>query len=237
METTYPFFDKLLHIFSTLPILERAYLTRIVESDDETRLAFATVVRENIENVRNGRMDSTVFFTEALKFISHSLLEYCYKVFAIVFFGLSTEISKRKVEEFLASGGIQGSASLVYGEVDFRSFVNILERVGPQPESVFVDLGHGTGKALIASSLMFSRYFKRIHGVELLPSLYEDSISVLESYKSLLTEPQFSFIGECNANTTISICQGDFLADCSEIGEHYDWTLAGRQQLELAITC
>ena len=39
-----------------------------------------------------------------------------------------------------------GSTSLVYGEIDFNSFANILERTYPQPNDKFVDLGHGTGK-------------------------------------------------------------------------------------------
>jgi hypothetical protein len=38
------------------------------------------------------------------------------------------------------------STSLTYGEVDFYSFANILEKANPKLGETFVDLGHGTGK-------------------------------------------------------------------------------------------
>lgn len=43
------------------------------------------------------------------------------------------------------------SPCLVYGEIDFFSFAAIMEKVGPEPGEVFVDLGHGTGRAVVAA--------------------------------------------------------------------------------------
>src|SRR5690349_3545932 len=41
--------------------------------------------------------------------------------------------------------------SLVYGEIDFFSFATILEKAKPRKNDIFCDLGHGTGRAVIAA--------------------------------------------------------------------------------------
>lgn len=46
---------------------------------------------------------------------------------------------------------IRKGSSLVYGEIDFFSFAAIMEKVEPQPGELFVDLGHGTGRAVVAA--------------------------------------------------------------------------------------
>ena len=44
-------------------------------------------------------------------------------------------------------------SSKVYGEIEFHSFCNLLERVGIQKGEVLYDLGHGTGKAMVKSAI------------------------------------------------------------------------------------
>jgi trans-aconitate methyltransferase len=97
---------------------------------------------------------------------------------------------------------INDDFSLVYGEIVFESFVELLERANPKKDEVFYDLGSGTGKAVITSAL--TQNFSKCVGVELLPSLYKASESVLGK----LTE---------SAYPEIKFIQGDlFQIDISE---------------------
>jgi hypothetical protein len=50
------------------------------------------------------------------------------------------------------------SSSLVYGEIDFFSFAAIMEKVNPAPGELFVDLGHGTGRAVVAAVTCLTAY-------------------------------------------------------------------------------
>jgi len=101
--------------------------------------------------------------------------------------------------------------SLVYGEVEYDSFVEILMVANQGLEkrtSKFVDLGHGTGKALCIAS--FITDFDEFVGIEFIPGLYHVSIKVLDSFNKhcmrSLIKPKFTII------------EGNFLSD------EYDWT-------------
>jgi len=73
-----------------------------------------------------------------------------------------------------------------YGEVLFDTFWDILEKVNPKKNSVFYDLGSGTGKPCIIASLFAA--FSKVVGVEILPDIYRASTEVLDSYKALLEQ-------------------------------------------------
>ena len=73
-----------------------------------------------------------------------------------------------------------GKRSLIYGEVGFRSFLCILRRCRPFKEGIFYDLGSGSGRAVFTAVLSTS--FQRVVGVELLDSLFEASMDVLDRY-------------------------------------------------------
>lgn len=66
--------------------------------------------------------------------------------------------------------------SLIYGEIDFFAFARVLEialqsaSVPAEKQPVFLDLGSGTGKAVVAAALVYP--FAQCIGVELLPSLH-----------------------------------------------------------------
>jgi hypothetical protein len=101
--------------------------------------------------------------------------------------------------------------SLVYGEVEYDSFVEILMVANQGLEkrtSKFVDLGHGTGKALCIAG--FITDFDDYVGIEFIPGLYHVSIKVLDSFNKScmrsLIKPKFTII------------EGNFLSD------KYDWT-------------
>jgi hypothetical protein len=72
--------------------------------------------------------------------------------------------------------------SLVYGEVEFASFLNLLQFF-PESNSkggVFYDLGSGSGRAVFA--VRFSLDFDRCIGIELLPNLHKLAVDVTEVY-------------------------------------------------------
>jgi precorrin-6B methylase 2 len=89
----------------------------------------------------------------------------------------------------------------VYGEIDFTSFVALLSLVNPDKETVFYDLGSGTGKAVIACALVFPIH--KAVGIELFSELHH--CATLQK-KRLSEEPQYSL-----AASKIEFIHGDFL--------------------------
>lgn len=59
----------------------------------------------------------------------------------------------------------------VYGEIDFESFIALLSLCQVGSDTVFYDLGSGSGKAVIACAMVFD--VKKSCGVELLPLLHQ----------------------------------------------------------------
>jgi hypothetical protein len=75
------------------------------------------------------------------------------------------------------------TSNLTYGEVDFHSLAVLLEKVDPAAGEVFVDLGSGTGKAVIAA--VSGRYTQFVCGSE----------CQFDSFRP-------SFTGTCSADVT-----------------------------------
>jgi len=65
----------------------------------------------------------------------------------------------------------QPSTALTYGEVHFLPTLRLLRLLGLRPADSFVDLGSGTGRLVLAASLICPR-LRRCWGIELLPSLH-----------------------------------------------------------------
>lgn len=91
------------------------------------------------------------------------------------------------------------SRSFTYGEITPEAFYHLLKEADPKPGDVFYDLGSGTGKAVILAALTFP--LSRAVGIEIVDSLYDASISVLERYRSevlrsqlLHNPPEVSFV-------------------------------------------
>ena len=81
--------------------------------------------------------------------------------------------------------------SLTYGEIEFISlgeiFYTINERYGGLPQGgIFYDLGSGIGKAIIAAALLGS--FTECYGIEILNSLYDISIQLIEEYNNEINQ-------------------------------------------------
>ncbi|MCL4377074.1 MAG: hypothetical protein M1409_01635, partial [Actinobacteria bacterium] len=92
-----------------------------------------------------------------------------------------------------------------YGEVTPEGFYKMLNDISAPKKGVFYDLGSGTGKAVILSS-MFGE-FEKLYGVELIKDLYDAACRVEnkfeETVRPILTKER--------QNQTIKFINGNFL--------------------------
>ena len=89
----------------------------------------------------------------------------------------------------------------VYGEIEFEPFIALLSLCKPSTDTVFYDLGSGTGKAVLAMHMVFKLH--KSCGIELFPALH----ACAEAQKARLAlYPDYS-----SALHTVFFNQGDFL--------------------------
>ncbi len=79
------------------------------------------------------------------------------------------------------------SKEFVYGEINFDSFIEIVDKVKPKEDDIFYDLGSGTGKPCIAISLVYK--IKKAVGIELLNNLWETSNKILKKLREEIRNP------------------------------------------------
>ena len=89
----------------------------------------------------------------------------------------------------------------LYGEIDILNFIYILDKLNPNTEDVFYDLGSGAGKAVLTAAIAFP--LKKAVGIEIVPELITLSRTRLTKYHA---QP-FDKISQCK----IQFIQGDFL--------------------------
>ena len=73
-------------------------------------------------------------------------------------------------KERLSSNAIE----YTYGEIDFIPFIALLSLVKPNKETIFYDLGSGTGKAVLACSMVFK--VKKSCGIEIFHLLHQAAL-------------------------------------------------------------
>jgi hypothetical protein len=153
-----------------------------------------------------------------------SALDFRHEIYTKLFSGISTEKAKQLVKssDIVKSSGGQNT-SLTYGEIDFFSFACILEKLGSKPGDTFVDLGHGTGKALVCASL-FLADLSRVVGIEIVPELTRVSESIRDDLQVIVNGGESSLVPASWKVPPIEVFEGDILAD-SCCG--FDWTTAG----------
>ena len=78
---------------------------------------------------------------------------------------------------------------LLYGEIPFETWQEIVRRVKPNLDGVFYDLGSGIGKVAMQSHLLYN--FKKSIGVELLDGLHNKALEVERNFDKLI-KPQIS---------------------------------------------
>lgn len=91
----------------------------------------------------------------------------------------------------------------VYGEIDFVPFIALLSLAQPNKETVFYDLGSGTGKAVLACALVYP--VKKSAGVELLPELYNSACNQAKKLAQMK--------GYAEQEKKIEFIKGDFLRE------------------------
>ena len=65
-----------------------------------------------------------------------------------------------------------------YGEIEFATFIALLSQTNINQDTVFYDLGSGTGKAVLACGMVFP--VKKACGIELFTNLYTTSLQQRE---------------------------------------------------------
>ncbi|MFZ2315338.1 MAG: hypothetical protein WAW86_06755 [Gammaproteobacteria bacterium] len=88
-----------------------------------------------------------------------------------------------------------------YGEILYSGLCKIITSLMPSRDDILYDLGSGLGKA--ALQIFFTTTMKRVHGIELIPTLHQEAVVALE--KSKLDIPLFF------SERTMSFECGDFL--------------------------
>ena len=145
-------------------------------------------------------------------------------------------ISKRERD---ASG--MNASSLVYGEIQFRSFGLTLEKIKnvygkpgvgtsgargvmqTPGEGVFYDLGSGAGKPVVAAAALFA--FERCVGVEFLPGLVKASLDAKATYEAVGAPLLEAQRGAGGAERAPAPAVDFFEADVTDLAAH-DWSHA-----------
>ncbi|NBV06345.1 MAG: hypothetical protein EBS06_03795 [Proteobacteria bacterium] len=77
---------------------------------------------------------------------------------------------------------LENKDDLLYGELPFETWREIVIRADPKKDGVFFDVGSGTGRIVMLSHLLFD--FKKTVGVELLEGLYNKACEVKENFNN-----------------------------------------------------
>ena len=249
--------DCVRELIDVLSITEKQYFWYLF-NNDSTYKARTVSELSNINNIIDKKDIYMKIFSElTLKVVDLHYLVYC-NIFSVY----DTEKCKLLVKAssiYNASEVIP--VSLTYGDIDFFSYCTLLELATTKLENsnidsnindsqnrnlVLVDLGHGTGRGIVASNLVFgSSYFNKIVGIEIVPELYEiskvatkhENIDIqrnnIEAFKHLSCI-DINGLGDGNThihdtNTKVRDCDiflslGDFLTTERSEGEYFDWT-------------
>ena len=197
-------------LLSNLPAFEKQFLLTLSEATKET--LFSSI----FDKYKKGMYNFVQTRKKCIRRLIEALILEIYEFHNEIFIDLSCQIAKQIAKTTQIRTSESGS-KLTYGEVDYFSFVSILDKLGPKAGDVFVDLGHGTGKALCIASLLFGNLFKTLVGIEIIPELNAASVEVRNKILDLYERvPLFS-----EHTTDIRVYEGDFTKSDS-----YDWTSA-----------
>ena len=129
--------------------------------------------------------------------------------FERLFLECPLEVGKDISKSERVAKDLTGKKSLIYGEVDYLSFVRILRRVAAPAGSVFYDLGSGSGKAVFAAR--FSQDYGRCVGIEILDGLHEAAVRVVDRYNK-----KFRHLLDTSLSQHASVYHGSL--------EDFDWS-------------
>jgi hypothetical protein len=221
-----------------LPYLERNLLNSIitnnVKNTSESVLAFhRQILAENNT-------------TKIVQLLAKLSVDIGLHIFDQIFSVMPTDTAKQSIKQ---NPYFNANHSFTYGDIEFSSFANILQRCNPKKGDVFVDLGHGTGRALVTASIMYSTVLSKIHGIELLIELVDISRDRVSAYNTLMRSPPYATmfgvsdreesssletteLSTVDKHCEITLEEGDILA---EDNSTYDWTQAGIYSIDVCL--
>ena len=211
--------ERLRSLTAALPSVEATTLGHLIDSNDSDLLGALS------------RYDDKDITIEELKrFIAKKIvkfaIDYRYGLHRTLFMHVSTEQAKQIVKGSVLSN-VDQLPSLTYGEIDFFSFSCILEKLEIKAGDIFVDLGHGTGRALICAALLFGSTLNRCVGIEIVPELCEISVGVRDRFLEVIASDVVLGLQPPKC-CSVEVNEGDVLAD--EVGG-FDWTVAGNSSV------
>jgi SAM-dependent methyltransferase len=212
------FNDSFQEILSFLPDFERKFADSL--STKKKYSIFSCILERYNNGISCNDTESTC---RAKKSFIRSLLEelvlHLHGIYNEMFSEISLEKAKKIAKESVIRDPTIPSSKLTYGEIDFFSFVAILERLEPKNGDKFLDLGHGTGRAIVCTALLYGNIFDMISGVEIIPELYAASQVVIAN----LTEVYCRYSDIFAAHSAdVVVREGDFT-----IPDFVDWSSAG----------
>ena len=189
---------------SRLPPLEARVLAGLVETQDAAA-SLASAAAEGDEGSR----------AQLARLISAATYKECHSIFKAVYQDYTSDRSKEIARQNVLRQGDAAAAeslsSKIYGEVEYYSFANLLERADIQEGETLFDLGSGTGKALVAASLLFGDRLAVAEGVELLEDLQALADTALAAYRATLATREELFASRTSCELRAN--QGDFLEE------------------------
>jgi len=108
-----------------------------------------------------------------------------------------------------AADAVSHVGSHTYGEVASDGFAEILELTQPQPGEAFLDLGSGSGKAVVLAAALYP--FSRAVGVEFVRALHKASSHIVAAFQDALPRLPLYSSGR-NAPPKIDMVLGDLTA-------------------------
>lgn len=160
----------------------------------------------------------------------------CYKIFTKLYENLTANPTQVSLEE-REKKDLISDTTYTYGEVNFYSFVQILELAAPKAGDIFYDLGSGAGKAVFIAWLVGN--FGKVLGVEKLQSLYDLSLTLCDKLRAIPEVEQLKkdpntikFLNQDILETDFSDGDIIFLQSTCFSGHMWDGIMAKLQKLK-----
>lgn len=202
--------EKLLIFASQLPLFENAFMQQMVTEEN-------TEILDAVEKFHNEKIASNQLQEILVSIVLHYQIKYCHQIWIDVFSKISTDQAKLLVKSSDEVKQNKTNVSLVYGEIDFFSFASILQKANPRQGELFFDLGHGTGRAIIATHLLYGHCFDKIHGIEIISALNSVSTEITSAYLDRIkSSPEIFSQHVCPIDTRL----GDLTDDSNDA---FDW--------------
>lgn len=100
-------------------------------------------------------------------FTFRTIEEYSTNLYNALFAECSLEDGKYLSKSERERNKLHENKSLIYGEVEFRSFSRVLRKINPAPGGVFYDLGSGTSKAVFVVSIERDQSYRRRQHIQI----------------------------------------------------------------------